>query len=88
MKILITGASGLIGSALQRSFEARGYEMILASRDGARDERHIQWNPDTGFAEADLSRIEGLDAVVHLAGENIAAIRWSEEKKKAPVHQK
>ncbi len=83
MRVLITGASGLIGKALQRSFEKKGYEMLLASRSEPKDERHIQWNPDTGFADADLPRLEGIDAVVHLAGESISAIRWSEEKKKA-----
>lgn len=83
MRILITGASGLIGKALQRSFAGKGYEMLLASRSEAKDENHIQWNPDTGFADADLIRLEGLDAVVHLAGESISALRWSDEKKKA-----
>ena len=83
MRILITGASGLIGKALQKSFTEKGYEMLLASRSEPKDGRHIRWNPDVGFADADLPRLEGLDAVVHLAGESISAIRWSDEKKKA-----
>ena len=83
MRILITGASGLIGKALQNSFDQKGYEMLLASRGEPKDERYIQWSPDTGFAEADLGRIEGMDAVVHLAGESISALRWNEDKKKA-----
>jgi uncharacterized protein (TIGR01777 family) len=83
MKILITGASGLIGKALQRSFKEKGYEMLLASRGEPKDANQIQWNTDTGFAEADLHRLEGLDAVVHLAGEGISALRWTDEKKKA-----
>lgn len=83
MRVLITGASGLIGKALQKSFAEKGYELLLASRSEPKDERHIQWNPDTGFADADLAKLEGLDAVVHLAGESISALRWSDEKKKA-----
>lgn len=83
MKVLITGASGLIGKALQRSFAEKGYEMLLASRSEAKDEQHIQWNAETGFAEEDLKRLEGLDAVIHLAGEGIAGLRWTEDKKKA-----
>lgn len=83
MKILITGASGLIGKALQRSFAEKGYEMLLASRSEAKDEQHIQWNAETGFADEDLKRLEGLDAAIHLAGENIAGLRWTEDKKKA-----
>lgn len=83
MKILITGASGLIGTALQRSFEEKGHDMLLASRSEPKDEQHVQWEPDTGFADDDLPRLEGFDAVVHLAGENVSGLRWTEEKKKA-----
>jgi uncharacterized protein (TIGR01777 family) len=83
MRILITGASGLIGKALQKSFEEKGYEMMLATRSEPKDGRHIQWNTDTGFADEDIERLEGLDAVIHLAGEGIAGLRWTDEKKKA-----
>jgi len=83
MRILITGASGLIGQALQKSFAEKGYEMLLATRSGPKNDKQIQWDADTGFREGDLARLEGLDAVIHLAGENIAGFRWTEEKKKA-----
>ncbi len=83
MRILITGASGLIGKALQRSFSEKGYEMLLAGRGEAKHEDEIQWSAEDGFHEEDLSRLEGLDAVVHLAGEGIAGLRWTDEKKKA-----
>lgn len=84
MKILITGASGLIGKALQKSFAEKGYEMLLASRSEPKDANQIKWNMDTGFEDVDLPRLEGLDAVIHLAGENISGgLRWTEEKKKA-----
>ena len=83
MKVLITGASGLIGTALQRWFKEKGYEMLLASRSEAKDDQHIQWSADTGFADEDIPRLEGLDSVIHLAGENISGLRWTEEKKKA-----
>lgn len=83
MKILITGASGLIGKALQKSFAEKGYEMLLASRSEPKDDKHIQWNAETGFADEDLPQLEALDAAIHLAGENIAGLRWTDEKKKA-----
>lgn len=83
MKILITGASGLIGTALQKSFKEKGYDLILASRSEAKDDHHIQWSMDTGFADEDLPRLEGLDAAIHLAGENVSGLRWTDEKKKA-----
>ena len=54
MKILITGASGLIGKALQKSFEENGYEMLLATRSEPKKPSQIQWNADTGFRDEDL----------------------------------
>ncbi len=81
MKVLITGASGLLGQALQESFEDKGYDMLLASRKEPEDERHIQWSIEDGFT--DPEKLEGVDVVVHLAGENVSGLRWTDEKKKA-----
>lgn len=81
MKVLITGASGLLGRALQPRLAAKGYEMLLASRSEPKDESHIRWTIEDGFA--DPERLEGLDAVIHLAGENVSGLRWTDEKKKA-----
>src|SRR5688572_6766136 len=83
MKILITGASGLIGKALQKSFKDKAYEMLLAGRGKPEAVNEIEWSVEEGFREEDMPRLEALDAVVHLAGENIAGLRWTEEKKKA-----
>lgn len=83
MRILITGASGLIGKALQRSFAEKRYEMLLAGRGEPENANEIQWSVDDGFREEDLCRLEGLDAVVHLAGEGIAGLRWTDDKKRA-----
>jgi uncharacterized protein (TIGR01777 family) len=81
MKILITGASGLVGKELQKSFAAKGYEMLLASRSEPKDDNHIQWTIEEGFSEPE--KLEGIDVVVHLAGENVSGLRWTDEKKKA-----
>lgn len=81
MKVLITGASGLIGKALQKAFRDKGWEMLLASRGEAKSAEHIQWSVEDGFT--DTEKLEGIDAVVHLAGESISALRWTDEKKKA-----
>jgi len=81
MKILITGASGLLGKALQKSFAEKGYEMLLASRQEPKDAGHVKWSVEDGFA--DPEKLEGLDVVVHLAGENVSGLRWTDEKKKA-----
>jgi uncharacterized protein (TIGR01777 family) len=81
MKVLITGASGLIGIALEKSFKDKGHEMLLASRKEAKDSRHIQWDAEKGFFESE--KLVGIDAVVHLAGESVFGLSWSDAKKKA-----
>lgn len=67
MRVGLTGASGLIGSRLAASLSARGDEVVPLGRDSG-------WDPVSGPAPAEL--LAGADAVVHLAGENIAQ-RWS-----------
>src|SRR4029079_18575568 len=80
MIIAITGSSGLVGSALIHALEADGHlirpVVRRAPRQGA-DE--ICWDPDKGTIDA--AEFAGVDAVVHLAGENIAAHRWTESFK-------
>ncbi|MBV9574197.1 MAG: TIGR01777 family oxidoreductase [Acidobacteriales bacterium] len=77
MRILVSGASGLIGSALRRAFSARGYEITRLGR-GKASGAQISWNPAQPLNPASVS---GFDAVVHLAGESIAG-RWTESKKR------
>ena len=79
MRILICGASGLIGKALTKTLEAKGCELLLAGRKEPQDERQTKWTIEDGFAEPE--RLEGLDAVIHLAGESVSALRWTDEKK-------
>ncbi len=75
LKIGITGASGLIGSALSAFLSAGGHAVAPMVRGPAREESdEISWNPHGHF---DTRPLEGLDAVVHLAGENISASRWT-----------
>jgi len=81
MKILITGATGLIGKALQKALREKGHELLLASRKEPKDSSYVQWDIEKGFTEPE--RLEGIDAVIHLAGESISALRWTDEKKKA-----
>jgi uncharacterized protein len=80
LKILLSGASGLVGSALLPFLTAGGHQIIRLVRGQPRPEApEVQWDPVRGVL--DLTRIEGVDAVVHLAGENIAAGRWTPERK-------
>lgn len=83
MRILITGATGLIGKTLSGVLRAKGNELILASRGEPTTVEGIKWNAETSFPADDMERLEGLDAVIHLAGESVSGLRWTDEKKKA-----
>lgn len=74
MRIAVTGASGLIGTALRVAAERAGHETLALVRRPARDATEIGWDPAGGVV--DLERLEGIDAIVHLAGENIGQ-RWT-----------
>ncbi|MBC8029469.1 MAG: TIGR01777 family protein [Pyrinomonadaceae bacterium] len=80
MRILISGAHGLVGTALIKALEPEGHNILRLVRYTPRDESEIEWSPDR-YSIA-LARLEGFDAVVHLAGESIAEGRWTDEKKK------
>ncbi|MGB7067929.1 MAG: TIGR01777 family oxidoreductase [Pyrinomonadaceae bacterium] len=83
MRILVTGASGLIGTALREALAKKGWETLLVSRASPTDANQIQWDAESGFRIEDVTRLEGLDAVVHLAGEPVSGLRWTESKKQA-----
>lgn len=81
MKILISGSHGLVGSALARSLTEDGHEVVrLVRKESAPGSLEIEWHPNQG--RIDAQRLEGFDAVVHLAGESIASGRWNNEKKR------
>jgi uncharacterized protein len=78
MRILISGPTGLIGSALIRSAGAAGHTTVpLVRKQGVHSS--IYWDPEAGTI--DKASLEGFDAVVHLAGESIAARRWTSAQK-------
>lgn len=80
MKILVTGAHGLVGSALIPFLTTEGYQVRRLVRTNAHEESgDILWSPE--LKQVDSTKLEGFDAVIHLAGENIAAGRWTEEQK-------
>lgn len=76
MRVFISGASGLIGSALTRALREHGDEPVALVRQPAR-EGEVQWNPAEPL---DPDKLSGCDAIVHLAGKNIAGY-WTERFK-------
>lgn len=80
MKTLISGSHGLVGTALIQALEPEGHDIFRLVRYAPNAETEIEWSPDR-YSIA-LARLEGFDAVVHLAGESIAEGRWTDEKKK------
>src|SRR5438309_4797503 len=77
MKVLVAGAHGLIGNALAARLESGGHIVIPLGRSPNPGE--VGWDPKAG--RLDPAQCEGFDAAVHLAGESIAAGRWTAAKK-------
>src|SRR5687767_9648734 len=78
MRILITGASGFLGSKLQAHLQRTGHVTIPLTRGEQLDPQRPSWNPER--EEIDFAPAGTFDAVIHLAGENIAQ-RWTERTK-------
>jgi uncharacterized protein (TIGR01777 family) len=82
MKILVSGASGLIGSALLPELRKVGHDVATLVRFRSSQPNKILWVPQTGDLEREkLDRWGGPEVVVHLAGEGIANHRWTEKQK-------
>ncbi|MBA3560702.1 MAG: TIGR01777 family protein [Gemmatimonadaceae bacterium] len=80
-RVALTGANGMVGSALTTFLTGKGITVVRIVRESSRATNNdIVWNPSAGTLDA--SALEGLDSVIHLAGEPIAE-RWSETKKAA-----
>lgn len=77
MRIAVTGATGLVGSELVPDLSTAGHDVIRLVRRGS-GEGEGHWNPASGI---EPSALEGVEAVIHLAGENIAEGRWTSDKK-------
>jgi len=78
-RIAITGASGLIGTALIGHLKSEGHTVQRLVRRPVVSADEIQWDPAAGTV--DLNALEGVDAVIHLAGANVGDKRWSKKYK-------
>lgn len=78
MRLVVTGASGLLGSALTPALEADGHEVLRLVRHAATSAAEIEWNPAAGTIDAEA--LAGVDAAVHLSGATIGR-RWTSSRK-------
>lgn len=79
-RVVLSGASGLLGRALAAALRADGAELITLVRRAPQHGGELRWDPDVG--EIDLAGLEGATDFVHLSGEAVAERRWSDERKR------
>jgi uncharacterized protein (TIGR01777 family) len=80
MKVAVTGASGLIGRTLCASLAGDGHAVVRLVRRATASADEIAWDPAVGTIDA--RRLDGVDAIVHLAGANVGDQRWTEARKR------
>lgn len=84
IRVAVSGASGLLGSAIAAFLSTGGHEVLrIVRRPESSRGDEIAWDPGAG--RIDAAKLEGVDAIVHLAGANIASGRWTDERKEAIV---
>src|SRR5665213_343817 len=79
MIIVMSGASGFIGSALSRALKSQGHDVHALVRRAARSPGEVSWDVDRGTIDA--AALEGADAVIHLAGESLVQ-RWTDNARR------
>ena len=79
MKILVSGSTGLVGSALVPALQSSGHQVVRLVRYSTSGSGSVTWDPMSGHLST--ANLEGIDAAVHLAGENIASRRWTPAQK-------
>lgn len=83
MRVLISGASGLVGTEVARQLKEAGHEPLKLVRRAARTADEVEWNPAKGEIQADI--METVDAVVNLAGATTGRIPWTKKYKEQIV---
>jgi uncharacterized protein (TIGR01777 family) len=91
MAIMITGGTGLIGSALTKSLVEKGHQVIILTRNSSNKKKtgnlsYSQWDPGKGTYNA--HDFASADAIIHLAGANVAEKRWTEERKREIINSR
>ncbi len=79
MRVAITGARGLVGTAVSQLLEQDGHKVFRLVRTTPQHDQEIAWNVEQ--ESIDVDRLREIDAVIHLAGENVGEGRWTQAKK-------
>jgi len=80
MKVLVSGSTGFLGSALVEFLKRQDHEVVrLVRQKAGTPEQEVVWQPNRG--ELDVTALQGLEAAIHLAGENLFSLRWTADKK-------
>jgi len=85
-RILVAGASGLIGKSLAAYLTTQGHDVLRLVRHPAAELDELTWNPNLAFLHA--GPLDGIDAVINLSGANIADRRWSDRRRDAIIHSR
>ncbi|MBT9331384.1 TIGR01777 family oxidoreductase [Paracidobacterium acidisoli] len=87
-RVLLSGASGVIGSSFVRAAPSHRIHTFPLVRRKPLKENEIEWNPQSSDPVADPSRLEAIDAVLHLSGANVAAHRWTKQYREEIFHSR
>ncbi|MCL4552669.1 MAG: TIGR01777 family oxidoreductase [Candidatus Marsarchaeota archaeon] len=86
MKVLVSGASGFIGSALVAELTLAGHEVYTLGRSSSDDPKKLSWNIESRTGS--LKSIDSLDGVIHLSGESLASKRWTPIQKQKIINSR
>lgn len=86
MRVLISGASGLVGSEVIRQLEAQGHEALKLVRRKPTSVNEVEWNPATGFIQEGI--MDTVDAVVNMAGATTGKIPWTSKYKQEIINSR
>lgn len=83
MNILVSGTSGMVGSALCDFLSKSGHQIVRLVRRKPRNQNEVRWSPTKGVIDIEALNNHTIDAVIHLAGEGIMGLSWDKKKKEA-----